>query len=243
MEYLEKTFKTISKFKLIEKGDKIFVALSGGKDSAAALFSLTEYARAKGINCEIKGLHLNFGLPISNQVEDVVKKQASMAGVELISINLNDVGVSLKEAVKKSRRPICSTCGVIKRYMLNRVARELGATKLATGHNMDDFIVFFFKNLIGKNFSWISKFRPRVDATNAKLVCKIRPLFFTSQSEDEKFCLDNNIPFLEEDVCPHSYIKCKIDLNRDKWFRLIEDMEKTQTSRRNSLALLSNFLT
>jgi tRNA(Ile)-lysidine synthase TilS/MesJ len=226
MEYLEKIFKTVEKFRLLEKGDKVLVALSGGKDSAATLFCLVEYAKRKKIECEIKGFHLDFGLPISKQVEEVVKKQASMLGVELISINLKEKGISLEEAVKRTNRPICSVCGIVKRYLMNKIARKLKANKLATGHNMDDFLVFFFKNLLGKNFAWISKFRPRVDSEHPKFVCKIRPLFFVSQAENEKFCKQRGIPFLEEDVCPHSYIKCKIDLNREKWFTLIENLEK-----------------
>jgi tRNA(Ile)-lysidine synthase TilS/MesJ len=159
-------------------------------------------------------------------VEEVVKKQASMVGVELISINLKEKGISLEEAAKRTNRPICSVCGIVKRYLMNKIARKLGVNKLATGHNMDDFLVFFFKNLIGKNFAWISKFRPRVDSEHPKFVCKIRPLFFVSQAENENFCREKSIPFLKENVCPYLRDKCRLNLKMEKWFTLIENLEK-----------------
>jgi tRNA(Ile)-lysidine synthase TilS/MesJ len=240
MEYLKKVFRTIEKFELLENGDKVLVGLSGGKDSAAALFSLVEYKRQKKIECEIKGLHLNFGLPFSSKVEEVVREQASVAGVEIISINLKERGISLEEVLKRTSRPICSACGVVKRYMMNKIARKLGANKLATGHNMDDFLVFFFKNLIGKNFVWIRKFKPKVEPENPKLVCKIRPLFFVSEEENEKFCEENKIPFLKEDVCPHSMMKCKIDLKREKWFNFVKNLEKVQKNLK--IQLMSSIL-
>ena len=122
--YLKRVFKTISKYKLVENGDVIFVALSGGKDSASALFALKTYIEHNNVDCELKGFHINFDLPISEKVVKTVEKQVKMAGVELIVVSTKDLGISLAEAVKKTRRPICSICGVLKRYILVEKMRQ-----------------------------------------------------------------------------------------------------------------------
>jgi uncharacterized protein (TIGR00269 family) len=224
--YLKRVFKTIEKFKLIEEGDKVFVALSGGKDSAAALFALKEFKKAKGVNFDLNAFHITFGGPTSNKVQEVVEKQANLANVQLFIYNLREKGIFLEKIAKKTGRPICSVCGVIKRYLINKVPRDLGATKVATGHHADDFTVFFFKNLLGLNFSWIGKFKPKVESKNEKLLTKIRPLFFVGAKENENFCKFLNIPFLTESVCPYFPEKRKTYEKIKKWYDVIYNLEE-----------------
>lgn len=237
MDYRKRVFRTIKKWKLVEPKDKIFVALSGGKDSASALFLLKEYIEAKDVDAQLFGFHINFGIPISDEVQKVVEEQAKLCDVPLKVVNVRDMGISLERAMKRSGRPLCSVCGVLKRYLMNRIPRELGATKVATGHHMDDFLVFFFKNMLGLNFEWISKFKPKIESENGKLLCKIRPLFFVGSRENQDFCLSQGIPFLKEDVCPHTYVRCYLDLRREKWYRTIYEIEKRHKDFRYRFAL------
>jgi tRNA(Ile)-lysidine synthase TilS/MesJ len=243
--YLKKVFKTIEKFKLIEKGDKVFVALSGGKDSASALFALKEYQKAKSIDFELKAFHINLGSITSDKIQEVVKKQASLTDTQLFTFNLKEKGISLEKIAKKSGRPICSVCGVIKRYLINKVPRDLGATKVATGHHADDFTVFFFKNLLGLNFSWIGKFKPKVESKNEKLLTKIRPLFFVGAKENEDFCKSLNIPFLSESVCPYFSDKGKIYDKTKKWYDVIHKLDEEFPDFKekliNSIEKISNY--
>ena len=224
--YERRVFRTIKRAKLVEENDKIYVGLSGGKDSVSSLVMLKRFAETYGINCEIKGFHLDFGIPHWQKVVEVVKKQAESIGFEVEIIDLKELGIPIQEIVKKSVRPPCSTCGVIKRYLMNKLPRERGANKLATGHHMDDFLVFFFKNLIGKNFLWISKFKPKVEPSHPKFLCRIRPLFEVGRKDNEKFCKLMNIPFLQEEICAYSLTKCKLDLKKRKWFKTIDEIEK-----------------
>ena len=60
-EYLNKIFRTIEKYRLVERGDKIFVALSGGKDSAAVLFVLKKFKEERNLDFEIIGFHISLG--------------------------------------------------------------------------------------------------------------------------------------------------------------------------------------
>jgi|YelNatPaOPRAMG01_1025707.scaffolds.fasta_scaffold06838_6 tRNA(Ile)-lysidine synthase TilS/MesJ len=224
--YLKKIFKTIEKFKLIEKGDKVFVALSGGKDSASALFALKEFQKVKGIDFDLNAFHINLGGITSDKVQEVVEKQADLANIQLFTYNLKEKGISLEKISKKSGRPICSACGVIKRYLINKIPRDLGATKVATGHHADDFTVFFFKNLLDLNFSWIGKFRPKVESENKKLLTKIRPLFFVRAEENEDFCKSLNIPFLKESICPYFPEKIKIYDKTKKWYDVVYKLDE-----------------
>jgi tRNA(Ile)-lysidine synthase TilS/MesJ len=224
--YLKKIFKTIEKFNLIERGDKVFVALSGGKDSASALFALKEFKKAEGIDFDLKAFHINLGSLNSEKIQEIVEKQASLAGVELFTYNLKEKGIFLEKIAKRTGRPICSVCGVIKRYLINKLPRGLGATKVATGHHADDFTVFFFKNFLNLNFSWIGKFKPKVESKNGKLLTKIRPLFFVGAKENEDFCKSSNIPFLTESVCPFFSDKRKIYEETKKWYDVIYKLDK-----------------
>lgn len=245
--YLSKVFRTIRRFKLVEPNDRIFVALSGGKDSASALFVLKKYIEENSVDCELKGFHINFGSPISNRVQEVVEKQAEMAETKLIVFPLKNVGISLADVRKKTKRPLCSVCGVLKRYLMNKVPREMGATKVATGHHMDDFLVFFFKNILGQNFFWISKFKPKLESQHPKMLCKIRPLFMVGGEENRLFCESLNVPFIEEDVCPYTYLNCRIDLKREKWYRIIRHIEEEHKNFRHqmmtSIIKMSEFFT
>jgi len=233
--YLSRVFRTIKKFKLVKKGDVIFAALSGGKDSASSLFTLKKYITENKIEATLKGFHINFCLPISEKVQKVIEKQTKIAEVPLEVLYIKDLGISLDEVRKKTRRPICSICGTLKRYLMNKIPREKGATKLATGHHMDDFLVFFFKNILGKNYFWISKFKPKIESTHPKMLCKIRPLFMVGDKENKAFCKALGIPFIEEDICPYTFFGCKIDVNREKWYQTIYDIERRHKNFRAQL--------
>ncbi|HIQ50111.1 MAG TPA: adenine nucleotide alpha hydrolase family protein [Nanoarchaeota archaeon] len=223
-------FKTIKKHKLVENRDKIFVALSGGKDSATVLFALKEYIEKNNINCELKGMHINFCLNISEKIQKIVEKQAKLAEIELEIIYLKDLGIEFQNIIKKTARSPCSICGVIKRYLMNKIPREKGANKIATGHNMDDFIVFFFKNFLNKNFEWISKFKPKIESEHKKLITKIRPLFYVGNKECELFCKELGIEYTPPGICPYTPFKSK------KWYEIIYNIEKLHKEFRYQMA-------
>ena len=112
------------------------------------------------------------------------------------------LGYSLPEIVSKLKRPACSICGLIKRYLLNAVAQEIGANYIATGHHLDDLVPFILKNLMYQNLHEISKLGPKTLSENG-LIGKIRPLYEVSEFETEKFTELMEIPRVME-KCPYS---------------------------------------
>ncbi len=224
--YSNKILRTIKKYKLVENGDKIFIGLSGGKDSASAGYFISKYVRENKINCELVAFHIVSGDFIPKKVKEVVRQQAEIFGIPFKSIELKELGIDMEE-ISKLPRPICSSCGTIKRYLMNKIPREMGGNKLCTGHHADDFIVFFFKNILGGNISWIAKFTPLLPGRN-KSIARIRPLFFVGGEDNKNFCDTVKIPYIEEDVCPYVFLKQKMDRRREKWYETIKSISEWQ---------------
>lgn len=231
--YQRVVFNTIGRYHLVERGDRIFIGLSGGKDSGSALYTLVRYVEDRGVDCELHPFHINFALPFSDEVEEVVRKQVELLGLRLEVFHISDYGIDMVRVAKLSR-PICSSCGVIKRYLMNRLPRERGATKLATGHHGDDFIVFFFKNLLGGNLAWSSKFVPRLPS-RGKQLGRIRPLFFVGGGENRRFCRAVGFPYIEEDVCPHTVYGCGVDRSKRLWLDVIRYIQRRQPTFRRRM--------
>jgi len=195
--YRRRVFETIRRYRLVGMGDVIYVAVSGGKDSCAALSLLREYVEDYRVDAEVKALHINLGFGYSPKLEEIVKRQAEALGVELHVAYAKDY-LDILAASKASGRPICSVCGAVKRYIMNKVPRELGATKVATGHHMYDFLAYYFKNLAGQNHQWNFKILPKVEGRGL-LLTKIRPLIFARPEENEAYCKSKGLPVNE--VC------------------------------------------
>ena len=190
--YRRRVFSTIRRYRLVETGDVIYVAVSGGKDSCAALALLKEYVETFRVDAEIRAFHINLGFKTSPKVEEAVRALAERLGVPLHVVYARDY-LDIEAAAKASGRPICSVCGAVKRYLMNKVPRELGATKVATGHHAHDLLAYYFKNLAGRNFQWNFKILPKVEGRGL-LLTKIRPLIYARPEENEEFCRAGELP-------------------------------------------------
>ncbi len=217
---METAFSTIKNYNLIKNGDKIAVALGGGKKSLVLLHVLTKYAKTKNINCKIFAVHVNLGLDFSKKAEQAVQKQCEYLKTELKIVRLSEMGIDLYKLSKQKNISVCSCCNPVKRYMINRKARESGANIVATGHNTEDFIVLFFKDILNQKYSMLGKLKPRVPSEHPKMLEKIRPLFNTT---NEKIDLINvTSPFLKDDLCIY-----RLDMRRGfAWYKTIEIIEQ-----------------
>ena len=138
--------QTVAKMK-IPKSKKILVALSGGKDSAATVFLLKRF----GYNVE--GLYVD--LCVGDYSKNCLKKIEKLCdnlGIKLHVYNLEkEQGHSMYDVWKKTKKQNlnnCAACGVMKKWVLNRKARELKFDFIATGHNLDDEVETFLINLL-----------------------------------------------------------------------------------------------
>ena len=205
--YLNLVNRSIKKYKIIRKNEKILACVSGGKDSSAMAFAL------KKLGYDIEILHIDLGIgEYSVKSRKVVEELAEEIDVPIHVVELSEYGFTIDDVdVKK----VCSVCGTAKRYLMNRFARLNGFDVIVTGHTAEDLILFFFKNILSGGIEWIPKLIPRSEGFNG-LIAKARPLFERSEKENMLFVLSLNVPFLM-DECPHA--------PRDVWKEIIYDIE------------------
>jgi len=216
--------KTIKKYKLINKKDKIVVALSGGKDSTAVAYLLHK------LGYNIMGFHINLGLRnYSERCEKVVKK---LCGVLEIPLHIYDFkkeqGSSmcyLRSAIQtKKNLKNCAICGVIKKYIINKEVRKLKADKIVTGHHLDDEAQTFFLNIL--------KGAPQLSANTGpitrnikdkKFITRIKPLFYILEKDIKEFAKKHKLPVVY-DSCPCALDSYRIQIR--KLFNTLSDQEK-----------------
>jgi uncharacterized protein (TIGR00269 family) len=206
--YLELVKRSIKRFGIIKKNERVLACVSGGKDSSAMVFALKKL----GYNVEV--LHIDLGIgEYSAKSKKVVEELTEIIDVPLHVVELKEFGFTIDDVdVKK----VCSICGTAKRYLMNRFARLNGFDVVATGHTAEDMILFLFKNILSGGIEWIPKLIPRSESFDERLVTRVRPLFDRSEKENMLFVLTSNLPFLV-DECPYA--------PRDVWKEIIYDIE------------------
>ena len=187
----QKVFKTISKFKLIDRKDNICVAASGGKDSLTVLYLVKQYVIKNKM--KVKSL---CALAIDEWIADY--RDSTLEDLKLfcekyeipltIQSFTDNFGARLDEAYpkinKKSGKKPCNICGVWRRYLLNKYAKELGATKIATGHNLDDESQAIMMNFCKANTKLAAKLGPMSGTIDhSGFTRRIKPLYFCSEKE------------------------------------------------------------
>jgi len=200
--YEKKVRETVLKYRMFEKDDRVAVAVSGGKDSASLLFAL----RKCFPEVRLSALHINVGIPAySEECEARVKELAEMIGVELIVYETRkELGISIPDFSKTIfRERICSPCGTVKRYLLNKVAWERGFTKVATGHNLDDIAETIFSAYLQGDIAQLVRLKPLAPSTHPKLVAKVKPLWNVTEKENSIYAELNQLP-VKKEPCPLS---------------------------------------
>lgn len=210
--YLKKVEETIKKYKMFDKNDKILVAVSGGKDSTSLAYAL----HLLGYNFE--GLYINLEIEnYSNICEERVKEFFKLINKKLNIVYVSEYGVKVRGIKNK---PVCSVCGTIKRYIMNKFAYENGFNVIATAHNLGDEIAFYFMNLYSGNLEYISKQKPVLEGYG-KFVKKVKPLVYFTEKENLLFVLVNKLPYCNIE-CPYSKIGQQKQL---EWKKIIYNIE------------------
>jgi uncharacterized protein (TIGR00269 family) len=197
----------IEDYNLINDGEKIAIALSGGKDSVLTLYALEQYQH----KCDYDLVAISVDEGIEGYRLDGIQSaidNAEKLGVPLIQksfkkeegFNLDDIYTNFKSA--------CIPCGVFRRNILNKTAYEGGADKIATGHNLDDEIQSFLMSFSRGDNVKFSKFGPELNKIHPKLVPRIKPLWNTPEKDVGMWGVINGIEihFAE---CPYSNLSLR----------------------------------
>jgi len=208
LEYFEsKVTKTISKYNLIKEGDKVCVATSGGKDSLAVLYMTNLYCKKH--NIELFALAIDEGISgYRDHTLDDLKIFSEKHEVKLHIVSFKEKfgdtldNIKEKAITERNKKP-CTVCGIFRRTLLNRTARELGATKLVTGHNLDDEAQSFLMNTLLGNMSHNASLGPIAGLSdNDKFVARVKPLYFMLEKETRLFALLKGFK-VEFNECPN----------------------------------------
>lgn len=188
LEIEKKVKDTIFKYRLLLKRDKIIVACSGGKDSIAVLYLLKKY----GYDVSALILDLEIGKWSLRNLDNA----AAFCRENDITLHRifakDELGCSIEHVMScvkaKSGVENCTVCGVIKRWIINRKARELGADKLVTGHNLDDEAQNIFMNILKGNPMLSAGLGPKSGVgAQDMFVQRVKPLYFCTDAELRKY--------------------------------------------------------
>ncbi|MBQ9025398.1 MAG: TIGR00269 family protein [Methanobrevibacter sp.] len=197
----------ISEYELIKEGELIAVALSGGKDSVLTLHALKRYQEI--LDFDLVAISVDEGIKgyRSHGIGAAVQN-ASDLGVELIQKSfLEEEGFALDD-IYTNFKSACIPCGVFRRNILNKTAYEVGASKIATGHNLDDEIQSFLMSFARGDTIKFSKFGPELDVIHPKLIPRIKPLWNTPEKEVGMWAVLNDIN-IHLDECPYSHLSLR----------------------------------
>ena len=200
-------WRAVAEHKLISPNEKIAVAVSGGKDSVVALHLIADYCKNK--NCEVAAITIDEGIKgYRDHSLPVARENAEELGVEHLIVSFKDAyRATLDEIVKvakkkKSRQHPCTYCGVMRRSLLNRAARELGADKLATAHNLDDEAQAIMLNYVRGDFSRLHRLGP-IYSPREGFVPRIKPMREIPEKEIALYALLKDIK-VHLAVCPYT---------------------------------------
>ncbi|NVM03374.1 MAG: TIGR00269 family protein [Candidatus Helarchaeota archaeon] len=205
-----KVAKTITKYKMLSKNDKIAFGLSGGKDSVTLLNIMNKMQKE----------HQNFSINVITVDEGIEKyREDSIKIVDQIIENLNLkynlvtfkelYGYTLDEIVnilnKKGdfKTKACSYCGILRRRALNKVAKEMGADKLATAHNIDDEAETILMNITRSDITRLLRYDPIPYKKHPHFVPRIKPYREIPEKEISLYAYYKNLP-IHSVECPYA---------------------------------------
>jgi len=200
----KKVIRTIKKEHLLDKGDKVLVALSGGKDSVTTLEILNSFRERNII--DICAVTVDEGIDNYRQDGvDIAIRHAQRLGIEHRIVSLKEeYGTTLDEIMRKeNHKGSCTYCGVFRRTIINKAAREMNATKIATGHNLDDEVQAIMMNYLEGNTDNLTKLGAKSESEAEEFTVKIKPLREIPEREIGLYVVAKDLE-VHFDSCPYA---------------------------------------
>lgn len=189
LEYIEKKVRrTVSRTGMVRRGDRIAVAISGGKDSSTVLYLMHKIFHRRP---DIKLVAVSVDEGIKGYRPACLKAARELSrelGIEHRTYSFRDeFGKTMDQKARELKRgnpelkEPCTYCGVGRRYILNKAARELKANKLCTGHNLDDEVQSIMMNYMRGDLFRAARMGPVTDWSLTKekgrhFIARIKPL-------------------------------------------------------------------
>ncbi len=202
-----KVKRTIRKYKLIKPKDKIAFALSGGKDSSLVLYLMKKIFKNRK---DLKFFAISIDEGIKGYRDESLKKAKQLCKKLNIPHYVfsfkKEFGKDLDQLVKekKLKEGVCTYCGVGRRWILNKKAKELGANKICFGHNLDDEIQGIFLDYIkGDLLRLIRMDTKPIIKDKSLFIPRIKPLREIPERESALYAIVKNLDFYMAE-CPYA---------------------------------------
>ncbi len=217
----------------VERGDKIAVAVSGGKDSMVALKMLSSVFN--GVNgVEVHAITIDEGIEGYRPPSvDIVRRFCEQNDVVFHLRSFSELGVTMDAIapVSGSSSP-CTYCGVFRRMLMNEEARDIGARYLATGHNLDDAAQSIMMNFVRGDVERLARMAPHKHVQPG-LIPRFMPLREIPEKETLLYALVSGMEFWDG-VCP--YWEAAL---RNQYRSIVDDLEDRSPGAR--FGILSSF--
>jgi uncharacterized protein (TIGR00269 family) len=228
-EYFERKVRhTIRKFKMFGKNERVGVAVSGGKDSTTLLYVLHK------AGYDVVGLTVNAFIGNYTQKNlDNLKQVCTQYSIPLEEISVRDeCGGSIcyiksvlnEKGVKASS---CMVCGVLRRSLLNKRARQLGLDVVCTGHTMDDEAQAFLMNVFRNDVATARRQGPV--SKGGAFVKRAKPFYLTSEKETTAYSKLMGFPVVYE-RCP-----CSVDAYRRQFRDFLAKVSEKHPNAANNI--------
>ena len=192
----EQVRRAVHSHRMLEPGERVLVAVSGGKDSLGLWDVLLDLGYAAD------GLYLGLGIgSYSAASYEHARSFAASRDARLTVIDLpSDYGYDIPGGAAAAHRAPCSACGLSKRHLFNQAAVDGGYDVVATGHNLDDEAAVLFGNVLRWNTDYLGRQLPVLPAS-AGFVRKVKPLIRLDEREMAAYCVIRGIDYIVEE-CP-----------------------------------------
>lgn len=188
----------------LRSGERVGVAVSGGKDSIVALHIMHDLIASRP-DVSLVCLTVDEGIAgYRDKSIDVVSKNCKLLGVELSIVSFSDlVGFSMDEIASFGDvLGECSYCGVFRRFCLNTLAKELNVTRLVTGHNLDDMAQSVLMNVVNGDVAKMARLGPHLRVREG-LIPRKMPLRLIPEKETMLYAIINGFEFFDGE-CPYA---------------------------------------
>ena len=192
----EQVRRAIDDQHMITPGERVLVAVSGGKDSLALWDLLVD------LGYEADGLYLGLGIgEYSDASGQAARTFARDRGLALREVDLAaEYGYDVPGAAAATHRAPCGACGLSKRHVFNSVAVEHGYDVVATGHNLDDEAAVLLGNVLRWETGYLGRQQPMLPASPG-FARKVKPLYRLGERETAAYCVLLGIDYQVEE-CP-----------------------------------------